>query len=344
MKKYVQKIVFIVLGVSLLVFHTFQSKSNTPENAFTPDNPFELSIYVDFQRFVDNMEEPKYIPAKIRYKNFDGNPLTKKVKVKARGAFRRKSCEIPPIRISFNDDEYEVDLFDNLGKVKLVNECHFGQQYQEYLVKEYLTYQTFQKLTDYSLKTWFMRIKFIDTQDTTNHFSSYSFIIEDIDDLADRTETVELEKEGLKHSEIDKQSESQVMLFSYMISNLDIYVENLHNLKLLQPKDTNARPILIPYDFDFSGLVNADYAFTSKDLPGKTVRDRYYLGECQSKIAYTELFNYFGSKKNEIYSLYENCNLLSRETQVDAINFLTEFYDIIENPKIAKKRIAKKCW
>ena len=100
----------------------------------------------------------------------------------------------------------------------------------------------------------------------------------------------------------------------------------------------------MPYDFDFCGLVNADYAFTSKDLPGKTVRDRYYLGECRSKEDYNMVFNIFAQQKETVYSLFTECNLLSRETQVDAIKFLSEFYDIIENSRMAKKMIVKKCW
>jgi len=322
----------------------FYVSSTNAQSEFTTDHPFELSLYVDFQEFVDQMEDPKYIPAKIEYLTSDGKHLSKKVKVKARGAFRRESCEIPPIRINFNDDNYEVALFDKLGKVKLVNECHFGQQYQQYLIKEYLIYKTYQKLTDHSLKTWFMRIRFIDSTDTTNYFSSYSFIIEDIDDLAERTNTVELEKVGLRHSDIDEQSESLVMLFSYMISNTDLYVENLHNLKLLQPEDENDKPLLVPYDFDFTGLVNADYAFPSEGSTRKTVRDRQYLGECRSKNEYRELYNHFNMKKGEIYSIYANCQLLSKESQDDALNYLVEFYNIIENPRLAKKNIAKKCW
>jgi hypothetical protein len=189
-----------------------------------------------------------------------------------------------------------------------------------------------------------MHIKFIDSQDTTNYFSSYSFIIEDIDELAGRIEAQEVERVGLLHSDINPKSESLVMLFSYMISNMDLYVENLHNMKLLQPKDTIVKPLLIPYDFDFCGLVNADYAFTSKDLPGKTVRDRYYIGECRTNKEYKELFNHFISKKDDIYSLFLNCDLLSNETRNDAIEFLTEFFDIVENSKLRRKMIAQNCW
>ena len=328
----------------LACYLSFCLSAANAQSDFTTEQPFELSLYIDFQRFVDQMDDPKYVPAKVEYVNSEGKQLSKKVKVKARGAFRRKSCEIPPIRISFNDDDYEVDLFNNLGKVKLVNECQFGQQNQEYLVKEYLTYKIYQTLSDYSLNTWFMHIKFIDSQDTTNHFSSYSFLIEDIDDLAARHGAKEIETMDLEHSDLDPWSESVVMLFSYMISNLDLYVGNLHNLKLLSPADTTVKPILVPYDFDFCGLVNADYAYTSEDLPGKTVRYRYYLGECRTNEEYESLFQSFIDRKTEIFSLFRECDLLSSEAQDDAVQYLEEFYQIIENPRLARRKIKKACW
>ena len=48
-------------------------------------------------------------------------------------------------------------------------------------------------------------------------------------------------------------------LFEYMISNTDWNVSLLHNIKLIRKKDTK-EIIVVPYDFDYSGLVNADYA------------------------------------------------------------------------------------
>ena len=49
-----------------------------------------------------------------------------------------------------------------------------------------------------------------------------------------------------------------MMLFEYMIGNTDWSTYALHNMELVRKEDGDHLPI--PYDFDFSGLVNTIYA------------------------------------------------------------------------------------
>lgn len=335
--------------ILLSIFLTFSISANAQigndySTPFDINNPFKISLTTDFDEFVAKMDDDKFLPARISYKIESGELITKKVKVKARGVFRRKNCEIPPIRIKFYDEDYKVDVFDKLDKVKLVNECDFGNKYQQYLVKEFLTYKAYEQLTDYSLQTWFMQIEFIDSQDSTNRFTSYSFLIEDIDELAKRHNAIEMDTEGLVHKDLDAKMESIAMLFQFMIGNVDVYLENLHNLKLLRDADQDsASPIPIPYDFDFSGLVNTDYA-TVGDLPIENVRERYYIGTCRTKEEYQRLFDLFMAKKDDVYKIFQTCELLEQVNKEDIIDYLDEFYETIQDEKLAKRNIIKKCW
>lgn len=338
------KQVILYLFIASSITSYAQEEYNSYTTSFDINNPFKISLKTDFDEFVEKMDDDKFLPAQISYKIESGELITKKVKVKARGAFRRKNCEIPPIRIKFSDKDYLVDVFDKMDKVKLVNECDFGNKYQQYLVKEFLTYKAYEQLTDYSLQTWFMQIEFIDSQDSTNRFTSFSFLIEDIDELAKRHNAVEIDTEGLVHKDLDAKMESIAMLFEYMIGNVDVYLENLHNLKLIRDAGQyTASPIPIPYDFDFSGLVNTDYA-TVGDLPIENVRDRYYIGTCRTNEEYQRLFDLFRAKKDNIYNIFQSCELLEKNNEEDVIGYLDEFYNIINDSKLTKRRIIKKCW
>ncbi len=48
-------------------------------------------------------------------------------------------------------------------------------------------------------------------------------------------------------------------VFQYMIGNTDWSVWALHNVVLLKA-DSTALPIVVPFDFDWCGIVNAPYA------------------------------------------------------------------------------------
>ena len=51
----------------------------------------------------------------------------------------------------------------------------------------------------------------------------------------------------------------------------------------------------------------------------------------------------FLEKKEEIYKLFSNCNGLNNYSKKDALNYLDNFYKIIENTKIIGKYIYGNC-
>lgn len=70
-----------------------------------------------------------------------------------------------------------------------------------------------------------------------------------------------------------------IALFQYMIGNTDWSVMNNHNVKEIISKKTALQGHLqCLYDFDYSGLVNAEYAIPSEALGIEKVTDRIYRG------------------------------------------------------------------
>ena len=46
-------------------------------------------------------------------------------------------------------------------------------------------------------------------------------------------------------------------VFQYMIGNFDWHITRLHNVKMFSDEENH---FMLPYDFDYSGFVNAHYA------------------------------------------------------------------------------------
>lgn len=105
-----------------------------------------------------------------------------------------------------------------------------------------------------------------------------------------------------------------------------------HNTALIQSKkDSTSRPFVIPYDFDYSGLVDAEYAVPNEGLPIENVRQRLYRGYPRTKEELSDAIEIFNKQKDKIYSLITNCQLLTQRSKKDIIEYLDDFYKIIKN-------------
>ena len=282
--------------------------------------------------------------AKIVYKNEEGTSLEKKVEIRARGNVRKQICYLPPIRIDFSEEDYEVDLFNDFGKVKLVSTCEKASINEQWLIKEFLAYKIYEILTDISFKTYFLKINFKDSQDNKKPFTSYSFILEDIDDVAKRHNAVEIENQGLIPANMDRPTMNLFSMYQYLISNVDWHIPNLHNVKLIKSLDHHIpAPMPIPYDLDYCGLVNTNYAVPREGLPIETVRDRYWIGNCLPDEEYDEIVQIFLDKKEDIYKIFEDCDFLDKLNKSSSVKYIDEFYELIEKGEKAKNTILSNC-
>ena len=106
---------------------------------------------------------------------------------------------------------------------------------------------------------------------------------------------------------------------------------------------TKLEPYVIPYDFDYAGIVNTNYAVPDPQLGISSVRERVYRGVCIQEYQIKEEVKKFIEKKKEIYALYENSELLDKNNKRNSINYLDSFYDIIESENRLKRNILDAC-
>ena len=98
-----------------------------------------------------------------------------------------------------------------------------------------------------------------------------------------------------------------------MIGNTDFSALAQHNIMLLRTPDGRVTPL--PYDFDFSGLVDADYAGPPPGLGLHSVRHRLYRGFCHPGLDWDALFQKFRDKRMQVFELLESTPGLSKKAQ-----------------------------
>ncbi|MEL7339822.1 MAG: hypothetical protein AAGM67_04990, partial [Bacteroidota bacterium] len=193
-------------------------------------------------------------------------------------------------------------------------------------------------LTPYSLRVRLVRLTYVDEEGRKKPFVRYGFLIEDIDDMAARVEAFEIEQEGVHSEWTDRRQMTRVALFEFMIGNTDWHVPSMHNVKLIQSNQVTMDPqvFVIPYDFDYSGLVNTMYAIPNEKLHLESVRDRLYMGfERRPEEMQLEI-NHFLDHKEATLALFEDFPLLDPRHRQECTRYLNEFYAIIQNPKRLK--------
>jgi hypothetical protein len=139
---------------------------------------------------------------------------------------------------------------------------------------------------------------------------------------------------------MNQQQMTQMAVFQYMIGNTDWALSNLHNVKLLFVKN-NPVPYPVPYDFDWSGFVNAPYAIPAPQLGTNHVRQRVYRGYERPLEEYEIILKEFKEKKQQLYELINSNTYLSIASKQDLINFLDSFYKTINNPDEIKRVFVK---
>lgn len=194
-------------------------------------------------------------------------------------------------------------------------------------------------LSPKSFRVRLIKMNYEDTKGKKKQMSQFAFFIEDIKAMAKRNHCKEYTKTKLTTEQTNREQMTMVAVFQYMIGNTDWAVPVLHNIRLMYPKnDSTVAPYAVPYDFDFAGLVNADYAIPSPDLPEiETVRQRLYRGFPRSMGELQAVFAVYNEQKDKIYDLINKFDLLTQSNRKDMIGYLDDFYKTINNPNEIQK-------
>jgi hypothetical protein len=160
--------------------------------------------------------------------------------------------------------------------------------------------------------------------------------------MAGRNGCDRLKVSNIHQTKTNKQKTTVMAIFQYMIGNTDWSVWVQHNTILLKEASSTI-PIVVPYDFDWSGLVNAPYAVPAEVLEIETVRTRLYRGFCKTDAELQLGLNEFRQRKEEIYQICNSVPGLSEKELKKVLKYIDDFFKIIENPKKVELEFHRKC-
>jgi hypothetical protein len=209
---------------------------------------------------------------------------------------------------------------------------------------EYYIYKMYNLLTPFSFRVRLLKVKYIDTSGKKKPRENYAFILENTNQLARRNNGINFEMAGINNEMIDRDIATIMELFQLMIGNTDYSLPVLHNVKLIKTTDSKyPKPVAVPYDFDYSGIINAFYAIPGEHLPIEYVTERYYMGACREFDEYETAFVLFREKREEMKALIQNSEYLRDIAKKSPLNYIDEFYKIIDNEGYVKSFIVNNC-
>ncbi len=311
---------------------------------FNSSEPLKVVFESDFKNLVKRKYKEEYQDAKFTVMYNDTVKVTRDIQIKSRGNMRKGSCFMPPLKLNFPKKEAFIKQLKHFDKLKMVLDCKRSDTHEQYLLSEYYAYKIQNIITEYSLRVRLLKVTYIDLSGRYKDVTKFAFIIESIDQLNERLNTIRIETKGVRDMRTDLRVLSDAYLFQYLIGNTDWSIPGLHNMYILKSLDpTKPNPYVIPYDFDYAGIVNTNYAIPDPELGTKTVRERVYRGVCITPNEIYQARGRFIALKQKIYDLYSNDAYLSKYNKNMTISYLDEFYEIIENENVFKREIINTC-
>ncbi len=201
---------------------------------------------------------------------------------------RLKVCRYAPLELTFGDDA-RSGLFADHKKVTLLLPCRDNDRSDQDVLDEYGAHRVYDYLSDIALRTRPAYLNVIDTGSKKSRIMvRYGVIVESPEALAARTGAELVRAADVSPDQLNQDQAALTYVFQYMIANTDYSLAPgrdgacCHNGVLLDKGDGY---LLIPRDFDRSGMVNAKYAAPYRDLGQMRIRQRLYRGYCISELA-----------------------------------------------------------
>lgn len=294
---------------------------------FERNDLLKLSLRYDLNYFIKEKPDSLYIDALLTIHFTKLDSINNNIRIRARGSYRYRTCLFPPIRLNFKKSNTEYEDLENEGNIKIVTHCDTSEVFEKYMLREFLVYKLYNVISDYSFKVRLLEIEYIDISEEVSGFTKYAFAIEPMKQLSDRSKGVEIENEKIGFNYLLNGQAEKIALFQYMIGNSDWFLPLSHNIKFIDLVGSEEGGIAaIPYDFDYCGFVNADYAIPRSDLGLESITDRVYLGPCLDEKRLSTALDSFLQYKEQFIDTIRNFRYLDRSERKVLEKYIESFY------------------
>jgi hypothetical protein len=312
---------------------------------FKDIEPLSFTLTADFKAIHKNRhpESTARFPAVLTTQGENGAAHQIAVKLGTRGHFRlmARNCDFVPLRVEFPKLETAGTPFEGQTALKLGTHCRGDKGYENYTLREYLTYRLFNMMTPLSFRARLARATYVDHTTKKAVATRYSIFIEHENEVARRFGGRIVELPRIVFKDLDAPTLTRMMMFEYMIGNTDFSIWALHNVRIVQ--DPARRLYPVPYDFDLSGFVHAPYASPDPRIGIRSVLDRLYRGPCRTTDEFEAVAAAFRAKRGDMLSLLDSMRDLEANAKSEAKEYLESFFRAIEKPNAVKKQFVDGC-
>jgi len=296
-----------------------------------------IRIDTDIKQLIRKKINEEYQPCVISFDLENGETMICESKLRARGNIRKKVCVNPPLKLNFKEKDLVNNGFDSLDILKTVMQCRDNDNTIKYVGKERLAYDLYAIIDTLSMQAKYVKFELFNKEQLQQTLNG--FLIETEKHYAQRTGTIVAESGTLRSSILYRNHFLKMSFFQYMIGNPDYAIPNKHNVEILQLSDK--RYVAIPYDFDYSGLVDTDYSIPHKSLPIKSVTSRIFMVKNVSFEEAIVTAEYYKSIKDKIYECIQSAVYLSEKDKDAATRYIDGFYNILNSQKRIKREFVK---
>jgi len=311
---------------------------------FRDIEPLAFTLTADFKAIHKDRrpESTARFPAVLSTPGEKGAPHEIAVKLGTRGHFRlmARNCDFVPLRVEF-PKETAGTAFEGQTALKLGTHCRGEKGYENYTLREYLTYRLFNMLTPLSFRARLARATYVEQTTKKVIATRYSIFIEHENEVARRFGGRVVELPRIVFKDLDPPTLTRMMMFEYMIGNTDFSIWALHNVRIVQDRARKLFPV--PYDFDLSGFVHAPYATPDPRIGLRSVLDRLYRGPCRTTEEFDAVAESFRARRADMMALLDSMRDLEPGARSEARDYLDGFFRTIEKPATIKKQLVDGC-
>src|SRR5258705_7715315 len=188
---------------------------------FKSTDPLEFTLTGPFNTINKdhNPDSTKRYPGVLTVAGHDGALKNFSVRLSARGHFRRmaRNCNVVPLRIEFSKDEVPGTVFDGQSTLKLGTGCESSKEFEQYTLREYLTYPIYHMLTPLSFRARLARATYVEEGSLKKSNPRYALFIEHENDVARRNEGRVVDLQRISFSDLEHESLTLTMLFTDIV-------------------------------------------------------------------------------------------------------------------------------
>lgn len=335
-----------------LIFSVRVVASNTPVQPVAADEPAAVSLLeqlnntgavinatlvVSLDSIFSNRYTGRNFPAVIRFENNDPGTSQYHLKVEVRGKSRRRTCDMPPLKLNFSKKELREDGLLPFDKFKLVTHCLDAEPYAEKLVlKEYLAYLLYQHLTPYSYRVQLLKLTYQDAYKTDRTMTQWAFLLESDEELEQRLGAKECKTcMGQPTERYEKAHERICALFECMIGNSDWSMEMKRNVTFFELESQTL--VAVPYDFDFSAFVGAPYRRVDANANRNSPVDRMFMGNATNARELYSTISLFKTRRQDFVNTISSFEYLPKNDRLDLVQYLDTFFESVRTMEEAEE-------